>query len=73
MRRSLSAVERSIQIDPVQTPDQERWGAPRRKVLAALVDRGIKETEALRIDLADADQLEQSIADEKQQLSLHAS
>ena len=69
MRRSLSAVERSIQVDPVQTPDQERWGAPRRKVLAALVDRGIKETEALRIDLADADQLEQSIADEKQQLA----
>ena len=53
----------------MQTPEQERWGAPRRKVLASLVDRGIKEAEALRIDLEDADHLEASIADEKQQLT----
>ena len=69
IRRSLAAIERSLHVDPVQTPEQERWEAPRRKVLAALVERGVKEAEALRIDLADADDLERSIGDEKQQLA----
>lgn len=69
IRRSLAAIEKSLHVDPVQTPDQERWEAPRRRVLAALVERGVKEAEALRIDLADADELERSIGDEKQQLA----
>jgi septal ring factor EnvC (AmiA/AmiB activator) len=69
IRKSLIAVERSIHTDTVQLPEQEILEAPRRKVLAALVQRGITEVEALRIDLADADELESRIADEKQQLT----
>jgi septal ring factor EnvC (AmiA/AmiB activator) len=63
------AVERSLHTDPIQSPEQEGVEAPRRKVLANLVERGIRETEALKIDLADADQLEVRIGDEKQQLA----
>jgi septal ring factor EnvC (AmiA/AmiB activator) len=69
IRKSLIAVERSIHTNTVQLPEQEILEAPRRKVLAALVQRGIAEVEALRIDLADADELESRIADEKQQLT----
>jgi septal ring factor EnvC (AmiA/AmiB activator) len=69
IRKSLIAVERSVHTNPVQLPEQEILEAPRRKVLAALVQRGIAEVEALRIDLADADELENKIADEKQQLT----
>jgi len=69
IRRSLMAVERSLHTDPIQSPEQEGVEAPRRKVLANLVERGIRETEALKIDLADADQLEVRIAEEKQQLA----
>jgi len=69
IRRSLMAVERSLHTDAIQSPEQERIEAPRRKVLANLVERGVKETEALKIDLADAEQLETRIAEEKQQLA----
>jgi murein hydrolase activator len=69
IRRSLMAVERSLHTDAIQSPEQERIEAPRRKVLANLVERGVKETEALKIDLADADQLEARITEEKQQLA----
>jgi septal ring factor EnvC (AmiA/AmiB activator) len=69
IRKSLIAVEKSIHTNTLQSPEQERLDAPRRKVLANLVDRGVKEVEALRIDLADAEQLESRIADEKQQLT----
>jgi septal ring factor EnvC (AmiA/AmiB activator) len=68
IRKSLIAVERSIHTNTVQLPEQEILEAPRRKVLAALVQKGIAEVEALRIDLTDADELESRIADEKQQL-----
>jgi septal ring factor EnvC (AmiA/AmiB activator) len=50
-------------------PEQERLEAPRRKVLAHLVDHGVKEIEALRIDLADLGQLEGRIQEEKQQIA----
>lgn len=69
IRKSLAAVERSDHTELLQTLAQERWEAPRRKLLAALVERGVKEIEALRIDLEDANQLELRIADEKQQLA----
>jgi septal ring factor EnvC (AmiA/AmiB activator) len=69
IRKSLIAVERSVHTNTVQLPEQEILEAPRRKVLAALVQRGITEVEALHIDLADADELENRIADEKQQLT----
>lgn len=42
--------------------------APRRKVMANLVDRGLKEIEVLRIDFADQEQLQAQIQSEKQQV-----
>jgi len=69
LRKSLIAVERSIHNTPVQMPEQEKLEAPRRRVLAALAQRGIAQIEELKIDLADAGRLEQTIAEEKQQLT----
>src|SRR5207248_3345802 len=75
IRKSLTAIEASHRADTMaqfhsfQLPDQEKLEAPRRKVLANLVDRGLKEIEVLRADLADAAQLESRIQDEKQQLA----
>lgn len=69
IRRALTAVERSLDVETSQNPQKEKWEAPRRKVLAALVDRGVKEIEALKIDLDDAGKLEEKIAEEKQQLA----
>jgi septal ring factor EnvC (AmiA/AmiB activator) len=69
IRRSLIAVERSLHVQSVQTAEEEKWEAPRRYTLAALVDRGVKQIEALKIDMDDANQLEQSIGEEKNQLA----
>ncbi len=46
----------------------EREEAPRRRVMAHLVDHGLKEIEALRIDLSDLQELEGRILEEKQQI-----
>ena len=75
IRKCLTAIEASgrrafsEQFQTLQLPEQEKVEAPRRKVLANLVDRGLKEVEALRIDLSDATQLEGRIQEEKQQLA----
>lgn len=75
IRKSLMAIESSRRRDyseglkSLHLPDQERLEAPRRRVLANLVDKGLKEIEALRIDLSDATQLETRIQEEKQQLA----
>lgn len=78
IRRALVSVERSASTDgatagdrvrSLHLPERERIEAPRRKALANLVDRGLKEIEALKVDLADAEQLENRIQDEKQQLA----
>jgi septal ring factor EnvC (AmiA/AmiB activator) len=75
IRRFLMAIEmssRSESANHVRTfhlPEHERWEAPRRKVLSNLVDRGLKEIEVLRVDLADAAQLEAKIQEEKHQLA----
>ncbi len=49
--------------------EQEKLEAPRRKVIANLVDRGLKEVESLRVDIEDASRLEVRIQEEKQQLT----
>ncbi len=60
----------SSEIPAGVRPDQrEKVEAARRKVLSLLVERGLKELEALRVDLADADQLESKIEEERQQLA----
>lgn len=47
----------------------ERLEAPKRKVLANLVERGIREIETYKADLMDADQLQGEIREEKRQLA----
>ncbi len=75
VRRFLTSVERSTMNDAevglqvLKPSEREKLEAPRRKVLAALADRGLKEIEALKVDIADAEQLEARIQDEKQQLA----
>ena len=66
VRRFLISLERSSTDGET---DNERLEAPRRRALANLVDRSLKEVEALRVDLSDADQLENRIQEEKQQLA----
>ncbi|OFZ55235.1 MAG: hypothetical protein A2428_02695 [Bdellovibrionales bacterium RIFOXYC1_FULL_54_43] len=73
IRRNLKVLERSDRVvsggeSGFDIIENERSEAPHRKVLAHLVDRGLKETEALRVDLADAEKLEGQIQEEKQQL-----
>jgi septal ring factor EnvC (AmiA/AmiB activator) len=70
VRRSLKWLELpAVPPEGLAGPGSERLEAPRRKALANLADRGLKEAEALKIDLADAEQLENRIQDEKQQLA----
>ncbi len=71
IRKSLRDIHRSIREQPkgIHLPENERINAPRRKVLANLVDRELKEIEALKVDLADAEQLELRIQEERQQLT----
>jgi len=73
LRKFLIAIESSHRRDTLarsQTFDPpEKLEAPRRKVLSNLVDRGLKEIEALRVDMSDAAQLEFQIQEERQQLA----
>ena len=69
LRKSLAAIERATREGTPNSLEEEKLEAPRRKTLQNLVDRGLKETEALKIDLADADMLEGHIGDERQQLT----
>ncbi len=49
--------------------DREVVEAPRRKILGRLAERGMRELEAYRVDLADAEELALKIAEEKNQLA----
>ena len=75
IRRSLIAIEASsrgeglAQLRSFHLPEEEKLEAPRRKILANLVDHDLREVEALRVDLVDSIQLESKIQDEKQQLT----
>jgi septal ring factor EnvC (AmiA/AmiB activator) len=72
VRRSLRMLEKSSIAGGAgegSGPESEKLEAPRRKALANLTDRGLKEVEALKVDLSDAEQLENRIQDEKQQLA----
>jgi septal ring factor EnvC (AmiA/AmiB activator) len=75
VRKFLIAVEASVREEVLSEPNDpneqslERTNeAPRRKFLANLSSRGLKEIEMLRVDLEDANHLETRIQDEKQQL-----
>jgi septal ring factor EnvC (AmiA/AmiB activator) len=75
IRKFLMAIEASNRSDTYEgvqsfhLPENEKLEAPRRKLLANLVDRGLKEIETLRVDLADANELEVKIQEEKHQLA----
>ena len=75
LRQFLIAVDTSSRSDygtsvrGVHLPEQEKWEAPRRRLLTNLVTFGVKEVESLRVDLADAAQLEERIQEEKHELA----
>lgn len=71
IRRRLADIGRSMGEEPrsLRLFERERIEAPRRKALSMLADRGIKEVEAFRADLADADRLEARIQEEKGRLA----
>ncbi len=74
IRRSLIGIEashrESIEVgEQEHLPEQEKLEAPRRRVMSELVEHGIKEMEALRVDLADVAQLEIRIQDERHQIT----
>ena len=71
VRRRLVDIGRSMGEQPrsLKLFEREQIEAPRRKALSLLADRGIKEVEAYRADLADADRLEARIQDERSRLA----
>ena len=75
LRQFLIAVDTSSRsehgtaVRGVHLPEQEKWEAPRRKLLTNLVTFGVKEVEVLKVDLADAAQVEEKIQEEKHELA----
>lgn len=71
VRKFLTQLDKSLRLSPssITSPESEKRDAPKRKVLAALADRSLKEIEEIKVDLADADHLERTIEDEKRQLA----
>ncbi len=75
LRQFLIAVDTSSRsenaygVQGMHLPEQEKWEAPRRKLLTNLVTFGVREIEVLKVDLADAAQLEEKIQLEKQELA----
>ena len=71
VRQALMDINRSrLQPYPLfPDPENEQIEAPRREVLSRMVKRGIREIEIWQADLADAEQLERRIAQEKEQLA----
>lgn len=51
------------------TPEQEKIEAPKRRLLANWVARGLREIEELKVDLQDSSQLEARISEERQALA----
>jgi septal ring factor EnvC (AmiA/AmiB activator) len=69
MREKDDATADASSSDSRELEERERIEAPRRKVLANLVERGLKEIVAYKIDLADAERLEARIQEEQQHLA----
>jgi septal ring factor EnvC (AmiA/AmiB activator) len=71
IRLRLRALNLALHETPraARPAESEAIDAPRRKVLAGLVDRELREIETLHADLADADHLETRIQEEQQQLA----
>ncbi|MCM2278532.1 MAG: peptidoglycan DD-metalloendopeptidase family protein [Oligoflexia bacterium] len=72
VRKFLVGLEASVHESPaprLPLMEREKLEAPRRMVLGRMASRGLREMEILRVDLADADKLEERIQDEKQQLA----
>ncbi len=63
LHRLLSVLDRALNSDDYDQED------PRRKLMANLVDRSLKDLEAFRVDLTDSDHLETRIEEEKQQVA----
>lgn len=70
MRGFLKEIDRSFREAPAEFPSirRERTDAPKRTLMARLVERGVQNVEAYHADMMDADQLEQQIEEEKSRL-----
>lgn len=75
LRRLLMTVRAAVEETPagdrysLALAEREKLEAPRRRVLANLIGRSIREIEIIKIDLADADRLEGRIREEREQLN----
>jgi len=71
IRKALIDLKASLKEEPkgVYLPSSEKLEAPRRKVLANLAERGLKEIEAYKVDLDDADKLQARIQEEEHHLA----
>ncbi len=71
IRKSLHEIARSQREIPAElgSPKSERVEGPRRHLLTQIVRRNAEEMEALKVDLQDAEQLEQKISEERQSLA----
>ena len=71
VRKSLSELARANNEIPTSTEvdPRDQIEGPRRKVFSNLVEMGLKEVEALKVDLVDSEKLESRIDEEKQQLA----
>ncbi len=71
VRKFLRDLDRTTREEPrsLEFTERDRLDSPRRRILASFVDLGLKEVETLKVDMADADQLEIKIQEEQQQLA----
>lgn len=75
VRRSLVSIEKMPASQShedsigLYTPEQEKIEAPKRRVLANWVARGLREIEELKVDLQDSSQLEARIGEERSALT----
>lgn len=76
IRRFLIAIDRAEQ-EPIRRDwlkeeafaEREKLESARRKVLAGLTSRSLREVEMLKVDLVDSEELEERISEERRQLT----
>lgn len=73
VRSRLRDIHSIVQKEKAEMPsiESEKWLSPLRKILARLVSLGIQEIETVKVDLTDAEHLENQIEEEKQHLAYY--
>ena len=66
--KDLARADRSVRevLNPLE---KERFESPRRRMVALLADRGVRDIESLKADLMDAEQLDAKIQKEREELA----